>query len=1082
MRKMLFLVVGLLLSLSDAFSQTRVVTGQVLDTSGTPVAYASIRLKSGSTGTAADANGNFRIAAEPGATLVISAAGYTTIEVAASADQLNVTLENSSSLGEVVVTALGIRRNRNTLPYAATQVVGEEITKTRGNNFANSLSGKVAGLQIRANNNIGGSTNIILRGYKSITGDNQALIVIDGVPVNNSNVNTTDQQNGFGGFDYGNAGADINPDDVESVNVLKGSAATALYGSRAANGVILITTRKGRKGLGVTVNLGGSTGFMDKSTWVKYQHEYGGGYYDPDFYRYSGPDAPAPPDQYAQFLRFDVNGDGTPDLVVPTTEDASFGARFDPSLQVYQWNAFDPRLPTYLKSSPWVAAQNNPTDFFETPYSSNVSVFMDGGSDRGTFKIGYTRTDDKGILPNSKVSKDLLNLQASYDITPKLTVAATVNFSKVRGLGRYGNGYGDARSLSSGFRQWWQMNVDIKEQKDAYFLTRDNVTWNMSGPPDDVTPIYWDNPYYIRYESFQNDNRFRYIAIGSLNYKVTDWLNLLGRVSLDSYDQLQEERNGARSVNVGSYSRYNLTFREYNYDFLANFDKNLNDDLNLKVLAGANLRQNNINSVFASTNGGLIIPGLYVLSNSSNPITAPTEIDQQVQVGGVFGGFTFTYKDMLILDVTARNDKSSTLPRDNNSFFYPSVSGGFVFSKLLTNTSWLNFGKVRLNYAEVGSPAPWDYIVDSYDQPTSYGSVPLFSVANTKKNEDLKPERTKSWEAGLELSMLQNRIGLDVTVYKTNTIDQIIPVSVSGSTGFSSRVINAGDVENKGIEVALNLTPVKNRNFSWAMNLNWTTFRNRVKSLTGGTQNILIGTFQGGVTLNATVGQPFGTLRGNDFEYDSATGRKIVGDDGYYVVTQSTNNILGNINPEWTGGINNTLTYKQLAFSFLIDIRKGGSVYSIDQWYGQGTGLYEATAGLNDLGNPVRNPLDEGGGLIFDGVTEDGKENIQRVPLTGLRGYGYNNFPNKGYVYETSFVKLREVNLTYSLSQAILSKLSAAIKGVDVSLYARNLWIIDKDLPDADPEDTPTSGNIQGYQVGSYPTYRTIGFNLRVKF
>lgn len=1082
MRKILFLLTGLLLSLTAALGQTRLVTGQVRDTSGNPVAYASIRIKAGSTGTAADANGNFRIAASPGDVLVISAAGYNTTEVAASTDQVNVMLENSSSLGEVVVTALGISRNRNTLPYAATQVVGDEITKTRANNFANSLSGKVAGLQIRANNNLGGSTNIILRGYKSITGDNQALIVIDGVPVNNSNVNTSTQQNGFGGFDYGNFGADINPDDVESVNVLKGAAATALYGSRAANGVILITTKKGRKGLGVTVNLGGSTGWMDKSTWVKYQHEYGGGYYDPDYYRYSGPDAPAPPAQYAQFLRFDVNGDGTPDLVVPTTEDASFGARFDPSLQVYQWNAFDPRLPTYLKPSPWVAAANDPTSFFETPYGTNASVFIDGGSDRGTYKIGYTRTDDKGILPNSQVTKDLLNLQASFDITPKLTVAATVNLSKVKGLGRYGNGYGDARSLASGFRQWWQMNVDVKEQKDAYFLTRDNVTWNMSGPPDDVSPIYWDNPYYVRYESFQNDSRFRYIAIASLNYKVTDWLNLLGRVSLDSYDQLQEERNGAASVNVGSYSRYNLTFREYNYDFLANFDKDLNQDLNLKLLAGANLRQNNVNSVFASTNGGLIIPGLYALSNSANPITAPAEVDQQVQVGGVFGGFTLTYKDMLILDATARNDQSSTLPANNNSFFYPSISGGFVFSKLLTNYSWLNFGKVRLNYAEVGSPAPWDYIADNYDQPTSFGSVPLFSVNNIKKNENLKPERTKSVEAGLELSILRNRIGLDVTVYKTNTIDQIIPVSVSGATGFSSRIINAGDVENKGIEVALNLTPVKTKDFSWAMSINWSAFRNRVKSLTGGTQNILIGSFQGGVTLNAAVGQPFGTLRGSDFVYDSATGKRVVGDDGYYLVTQSTNNILGNINPDWTGGVNNTLTYKRFAFSFLVDVRKGGSVYSIDQWYGQGTGLYASTAGLNDLGNPVRNSLDEGGGIIFEGVTEDGKENTQRVLLTGLRGYGYNNFPNRDYVYDASFVKLREVNLTYSFPSGILNKLSDAIKGIDVSLYARNLWIIHKNLPDADPEDVPTSGNIQGYQVGSYPTYRTLGFNLRVKF
>lgn len=1077
MRKLLSLIGALLLCLLVK-AQTGTVSGQIKDSQGNPVPFATIKIKNTNTAVAADSSGSFSIAAPEGTILVITAVGFKDTEITiGNSAIIEVTMENPENLTEVVVTALGIRRNKNELPYAAQQVRGDEIVKTRTTNFANSLSGKVAGLQIKTNNNMGGSTNIILRGYKSITGDNQALIVIDGVPINNSNVNTSTQQQGFGGFDYGNAGADINPDDIESVNVLKGAAATALYGSRAANGVILITTKKGKRGLGVTLNIGGSTGTMDKSTWVKYQHEYGGGYYDPDFYTYSD----APPSPNDRFLYFDANGDGVPDLVAPTTEDASFGARFDPSLSVYQWNAFDPRLPGYLKPTPWVAAPNDPTSFFENPLSSNVSIFVDGGGDKGGFKMGYTRADDKGILPNSRITKDLLNLQASYNITNKLTANASVNFSKIKGLGRYGNGYGDARSLSSHFRQWWQMNVDVKEQEDAFRLTKDNVTWNMSEPPDDIGPIYWDNPYYIRYESFENDIRYRYIANVSLNYNITDWLSILGRVALDTYDQLQEERNGKASVNIGSYSRFNQTFREYNYDLLLNFNKDLSEKFNLKALLGGNLRQNYMNSVLSSTNGGLIIPGLYTIGNSASPIDAPTEVDQRVEVGGVFAGITLDYNGLLILDATARSDKSSTLPKGNNSYFYPSVSGGFIFSKLLPTTNWLSFGKLRLNYAEVGSPAPWDYIADTYDKPSPFGTDPLFSVANTKKNEDLKPERTKSYEAGIELSFLKNRIALDVTVYKTNTIDQIIPVTISGSTGFTTRIINAGDVENRGIEVSLNLTPVKSKNFSWIMNTNWASARNKVISLIGGTQNIVLGSFQGGVSLNATVGQPFGTLRGNDFEYETKTGKPIVGDDGYYLVSQSTNNIIGNINPDWTGGINNIFTYKDLSLSFLIDARQGGSIYSIDQWYGTGTGLYQAQAGLNDLGNPVRNSLADGGGIIFPGVLNDGSPNTQRVLLTGLRGYGYNNFPNAGYVYDASYIKLREVNLTWSIPQRWVDRM-APVKGVDISLYGRNLWIIDKDLPDADPEDAPSSGNIQGYQVGSYPLYRTYGFNLKFKF
>ena len=1077
MSKAITLLAAFVLFHLAAVTQIRQITGAVKDNKGDPVPFASIKLKNSNVGTAADAAGKFTISASEGDTLEISAASFGTTQVPVGpTNTLDIILEAQDNLQEVVVTALGIRRNKNDLPYAAQQVKGDEIVKTRSNNFANALAGKVAGLQIKTNNNLGGSTNIIMRGYKSITGDNQAMIVIDGVPVNNSNVNTSTQQNGFGGFDYGNAGADLNPDDIESVNVLKGAAATALYGSRAANGVVLVTTKKGKKGLGVTVNLGGGTGWMDKSTWVKYQHEYGSGYYDPDFYTYSDPSTGNP-----YFLYFDVDGDGIDDPVVPTTEDASFGARFDPNFQVFHWNAFDPRLSTYHQKRPWVAAPNDPTTFFESPWSTNFSVFVDGGSDRATFKLGYTRNDDKGILPNSKVTKDLINMQASYNITSKLTASAMINFSKIKGLGRYGNGYGDARSLSGHFRQWWQMNVDIKELEDAYNITKDNITWNMSEPPEDLGPIYWDNPYFTRYESYENDYRFRTIGNITLNYNITDWLSIMGRVALDTYDQLQEERDGYGSVNLASYSRYNLTFREYNYDILANMNRDLSEKVNLKALVGGNLRQNAVNSIFAATNGGLVIPKLYSLSNSANPINAPTEIEQRVEVGGVFAGATFTYDDMIILDATARVDKSSTLPSDNNTYFYPSISGGFIFSKLLTNVSWLNFGKVRLNYAEVGSPAPWDFIVDSYDKPTPYGSVALFSVSNTKKNEELKPERTRSYEAGLELSMFKNKVGLDLTFYKTNTIDQIIPVSISAATGNTTRIINAGNVENKGVEVSLNLTPVKSQDFTWQLALNFARNKNKVISLIGGTQNIVLGQFQGGVSLNATVGQPFGTLRGSDFIYDSASGRPVVGSDGYYMISATTNNIIGDINPDWTGGINNTFTYKRLSLGFLIDIRQGGSLFSIDQWYGQGTGLYAMSAGLNDLGNPVRNSLADGGGLIFPGVTEDGKENTQRVILTGLRGYGYNNFPNKGYVYDASIIRLREVNLTWAIPMKVVNAMGP-VKGVDLSLYGRNLWIIHKNLPDADPEDGSSSGNIQGYQVGSYPTYRMVGFNLKFKF
>ncbi|MGN6615889.1 MAG: SusC/RagA family TonB-linked outer membrane protein [Ilyomonas sp.] len=1075
MRKILTLFAVLLLGISLAIAQPRAITGKVTDNNGQPVVGASIQVKGKNVGTAAANDGTFQINVEPGDVLVISSVNFASTQVTIeNQTNLEITLTpTAGTIDEVVVTALGIRRNRNTLPYAAQQVTNDEITKTRTENFANALTGKVAGLQIKQNNNLGGSTNIVLRGNKSITGNNQALIVVDGVPVNNSNYNTSDQRQGFEGYDYGNTGADVNPDDIQSVNVLKGAAATALYGSRASNGVILITTKKGRKGLGISVNLGGSMGTMDKSTWIKYQHEYGSGYYDPDYYTYSDPPSPD-----SHFWYFDANGDGTDDLVVPTTEDASFGARFDPNLNVYQWDAFDPTSPNYMKATPWVAAANDPTTFFENPLSYNTSIFVQGGGDRATFKLGYTHTNDKGILPNSELTKNLVNLQADYKITDKLTATGAINFSQVLGVGRYGNGYGDVNPAAS-FREWWEMNVDVKELKNAYFRNRKNVTWNMSGPPEDITPIYWDNPYYVRYENYESDSRYRYISYVTLNYAATKWLNLMGRVSLDNYSGGLEERTGFESVNIPGYVRTDQRFLEVNYDFLANVDKDITNDLNFKALVGANLRRDNFQSISASTNGGLIVPGIYSLANSINPIEAPVETAELTEVGGVFGGITLTYKDMLILDATARRDQSSTLPKGNNAYFYPSVSGGFVFSKLMPGATWLSFGKLRLNYAEVGSDAPFDYLINSYTQPTPFNGVPLFSVSSTEKNPDLKPERTRSYEGGLEVSFLKNRIGLDATYFKTNTIDQIIPVTISGATGYTTQIVNAGNVENKGVELSLNLVPVRTKNFNWDLNVNWTKINNKVLSLYGDTKNILLGSFQGNVTLNAVVGEPFGVLKGTDFIYTN--GQPTVDGDGYYIPSASANEIIGNITPDWTGGINNRFSYGDLSLSFLIDFKHGGDVYSVDQWYGQGTGLTANTAGLNDLGNPKRDDPANGGGVLFPGVTEDGKPNNIHALVTGLRGYGYNSFPNKGYIYDASYIKLREVNITYSLPQKLFSRINA-IKGIDLSLYGRNLWIIHKNLPDADPEEGPSSGNIQGVQVGSYPTYRIMGFNINVKF
>ncbi|HRH60107.1 MAG TPA: SusC/RagA family TonB-linked outer membrane protein, partial [Chitinophagaceae bacterium] len=861
------------------------------------------------------------------------------------------------------------------------------------------------------------------------------------------------------------------------------------YGSRAANGVILITTKKGRKGLGITVNSGVTIGKIDKSTFAKYQKTYGAGY---GYYvGYGSPDG--------NFFYFDVNGDGEPDLVTPTTEDASWGAKFDPNLQVYQWDAFDRSSPNYHKSRPWVAADNDPSSFFETAVSLNNSVQVQGGGDKAVFKLAYTRNNDKGILPNSQVNKDLLNFASTYNITDRLSATANVNYSKIKGVGRYGNGYGP-NNLMSNFRQWWEMNVDVKELKDAYFRNKENITWNWSDPSDEangLTPIYWDNPYWTRYENYENDSRDRYFGNVSVNYKISDWLNILGRVTNDHYSEQQEERVAVGSIGQfingqltsdpngepSGYARFNRTFNETNYDLLINFDKDLATNLNLKALVGGNIRQTRVSSVTAKTNGGLVIPRFYALSNSLNAVNPPVEALTEIEVDGLFAGLTLSYKDMLVLDATGRRDESSTLPSQNNSYYYPSVSGGFIFSKLLTSASWLTYGKLRANYAEVGNSAPALSVYDTYvhdNNAVSFGTATLFSVSGTKNNQNLKPERTKSVEIGAELSFLKSRLGLDVSYYSTKSVDQILPVGVSTATGYNFEFVNAGVIRNRGIELSMYATPVKTKNFSWTVNLNWSRNRGKVLSLYDTSKNLLITTFQGDVSVNAALGEPYGTLRGSNFVY--LNGQKVVGDNGYYQRSATSNEVIGNINPDWIGGISNTFKYKNLALSFLIDVRQGGDVFSLDMYYGLATGLYPETAGNNDLGNPVRNSAENGGGVIFPGVTADGKTNTNRVDISGLFGsYGYFRTPSAAFVYDASFVKLREAAITYSLPASLIKKMNF-FKGVDISVIGRNLWIIHKNLPYADPEETTSSGNIQGLQTGAYPSVRSIGVNLSLKF
>ncbi|WP_025141587.1 SusC/RagA family TonB-linked outer membrane protein [Pedobacter jeongneungensis] len=1072
MKKLIQSLFILVLFAYSAMAQERTITGTV--TSGDDkqaIPGVSVKITGGQGGTVTDANGKFSIKVSSTATtLEFSYIGYARQTKPIGEATINVVLvPDAKALDEVVVTALGQTRKKNTLSYAAQQVKGEELSQTRSANAASALSGKVSGLQIIQGNAIGGSTNVVIRGSKSLTGNNQALFVVDGVPVDNSNNNSKDQKTGRGGYDYGNAAADINPDDIESVNVLKGAAASALYGSRGANGVIMITTKSRKSnGMGITINSGVTIGHIDRSTFPKYQKEYGAGYSD----GYDSGDG---------FYLIDVLGNGIKEKVAPTGEDASYGAKFDSNLLVYQWDAFDPSSPTYHQKTPWVAAKNDPSTFYETSISNSNSIMLDGASDKGTFKLGYSRNDERGTLPNSKVLKNIINFGGTYKITERLTASALANFSKVDGLGRYGSGY-SGLNVNQNFRQWYQTNVDIQEQKEAYFRNERNISWNWGYPSDQKALVarFTDNYYWTRYKNYQNDTRSRIFGNASLNYKVTDYLNILGRVSLDSYNEFQEERIASGSKEPGMYSRTDRTFHETNFDLIANFDRNLNEDFNLKALAGVNIRQSLLNDTYSTTNGGLIVPGLYSVANSVGTIAAPVENYEPKEVDGVFGGATLSYKEFLTLEGTFRRDKSSTLPVGNNAYNYYSIAGSWLFSKHLEKElSWLSSGKIRINYATVGNDAPWGSTRNVYLPQSPFGSTTLFASPITVNNAELKPEQTESSEVGLEMAFLQNRIGFDASYYLAKSKNQIFAVATSAAVGFTNKFVNSGVIRNNGIELSLYGSPVKTKEFSWNINVNWTKNNSKVLELYNGSTNLQLASFNAGISINATLGQPYGTIQGKDFVYD-ASGQKVIGPKGYYLVTNTTTNVIGNVNPKWIGGIQNTFKYKNVSLGFLVDFRHGGNVWSLDQFYATYSGVLPNTIGLNDLGNPMRDPItndSKSGGVILEGVTEDGKPNTKRVMIDANSPAP----PPSAFSYDASYIKLREATLTYSLPKNIVSKLGP-LKAVDLSVFGRNLWIIHKNLPYSDPEENLSSGNIQGVQSGAYPTTRTIGFNAKISF
>ncbi|WP_321306986.1 SusC/RagA family TonB-linked outer membrane protein [Marinifilum fragile] len=1062
MKKMIGLFVFLMfMGLQIVNAQSKQITGTVTNAEdGLGMPGVSVVIKGTTIGASTDIDGKYTLEASPEDVLMFSFVGMITQEIAVGDKTvIDVVLETESiGVDEVVVTALGVTREKKSLGYAVTEIGGDMVSEAKETNIVNSLSGKVAGVQVRQANTMGGSANIVIRGSASLTGNNQALFVVDGVPVDNSNTNSANQTSGWGGYDYGNAASDINPEDIESVSILKGAAATALYGSRAANGVILITTKKGetKKGIGVTVNSGMTFSRINKATMPEYQYEYGAGY-SPDW-----------------SFENALNGYN----VVNTNDDASWGPKFDPNLQVVHWDALDPASENYGETRPWVAPKSKVYDFFETGIKYVNSVALEGSRDEYSFRLAYTNSDESGILPNSSIKKNTISFRSKYNLNEKFSAEFSGNYVNTKGKGRFGTGYDDNNPMQN-FAQWFQTNLDFNRLKNYYKSPDgDQRTWNAKSPTN-IDPIYANNPYWTRYMNYEDDERNRLYGFVTLEYEFNDMFSLSWRTSLDYYHEEQNERNAVHSNAQSSFSNYRRTFKELNSDVMLKFKKQIND-FSLNGLAGVGYRENRISSIYAYTQGGLIVPELYTVANST-VATSPTETYVKRNINSVYGNFSVGYKNFAYLEASVRIDESSTLPSDENRYVYPAVSASFILSELggLKDLSFLSFAKLRANYAEVGNDTGAYNLLSTYSKGTNWGNNAPFSVNSILKNNGLKPESTESWEAGLEANFFNNRFGFDLAFYKQNSFDQIMPVNVSRASGFTQAYVNSGEIENRGIELGLHATPVRAGDFEWNMNVSWAKNKNEVKSLYAGVDNILL-TSAWDVTVNAQVGEAYGVIRGTDFVYTN--GKKTVDANGYYKKTAETDKVIGNIQPDWNAGITNTFTYKGISLRALIDIQKGGDIYSVDRKYGLATGLYKETAGLNSLGNPKRDPVSQGGGILHaEAVNEDGTPNttFARANSWGGDQY-YGRTPTARYVYDASYVKLREVALSYSLPKSILSK-TFFTKAV-ISAVGRNLAILHKNTPTFDPETGQSSGNKQGVANASYPTTRSFGFNITLGF
>lgn len=1010
------------------------VKGVVTDAkSGEALPGVNIIVKGTTNGVSSDLDGKYSINVPSKSTiLVFSYVGYVTKEVVVSGSTtIDVSLaENANQLGEVVVTALGIKREKKSLTYSAQTVSVGELSEARSLNVANSLSGKVAGLNFSTTGSgVGGSSRITLRGNRSLTGNNQPLYVIDGVPMDNTVSSPSTDIGGTTSFD---GISNINPEDIQSLTVLKGPSAAALYGSRASNGVIVITTKSGATGGKAHISV--SSNFMSSSAYdlLNQQNVYGqgnGGVYNSLSKNSWGPKMEG---QSVAAWQLDHN----PDYAGPATY------------------ALTPQ-------------PNNSSDFFKSGYnwSKNLTVSMGNEKTQGYFS--YTNTDAKGIVVGNDLMRHNANLRLTSSLTDKLKLDVKTNYINQKIDNAIGAGEGSIGEALYTMPR----SLPYDQYKDfEYIDAAGQIRYNY--PDANTLSTLGANPFWLAKRNLRTDERSRVITFASLTYDFTKELSLMVRTGLDQYtNKAKVSRYAAVAIlnqDFGSYSESIGDNLELNSDFLLSYKKEFGD-FKVNVNAGGNARNQKSTSI---NSGGTLTRRNYFTLTNLQTVGVTPEFSHK-KVNSLYGSAQVGYKDYLFLDVTARNDWSSTLPENNRSFFYPSVGlSGIITDMFDIKSDWLSFLKVRGSYAQVGNDTdPYLLANQLYFYGFNGGVV---QSSTLKNNPDLKPEISSSTELGLNTRFLNNRISLDFTWFKTDTKDQIFTINLPESSGYSKQVINGGAVQNKGIELVLNGKIIDTQDFSWDATANFATYRTKVLSLADGQDELNLST--GYERLAQTIvkkGGGYGDLYIRGFQRTD-DGKIIVNaTSGLPEFTSGFDVLAGNFNPDWTAGLQNTFRYKDFSLSFLVDFRMGGKTISYSQARMAGAGASDITLAGRD-------------GFVVDGVVDNG-DGTYSPNTTSITAENYwsqvaSRDPKSAedFVFDATNIRLRELILGYSIPSKLLKK--SPFTGVDFSLVGRNLFFFTNKAKYFDPEQGVSVGNLQGIESFNIPTTRDYGFNVKFNF